>query len=200
MLERCPSSFSHGWHMILLVVLFLVMTSCTTLQPPEEKAAFSPPDIDRAAALSAKTPLLLGNTTGLALAEGVSPPVRAGGNGDGGAEISSAGPSDGLGIKISGIQWSAAGYMLYFRYTVINPADAQPMFDRSVIPYLVHEKSGARFAVPNPAKIGPLRTTGVPETGRIYHTMFANPGRYVQQGDLVTVVVGEHRFEHLTVK
>ena len=91
--------------------------------------------------------------------------------------------------------------MLDFRYTVLEPEKAPPMFDRSAIPYLLHEKSGARFMVPNPAKVGPLRaTTRKSEAGRRYYIMFANPGKYVQQGDLVTVVVGEHRFEHLTVK
>lgn len=105
-----------------------------------------------------------------------------------------------LGIDITGIRLSAAGYMLDFRYVVDNPEQAGAMFDRNTIPYLVHEKSGAKFSVPSPAKVGPLRaTTGKPESGRRYYIFFANPGRYVKAGDLVTVVMGEHEFRHLAV-
>jgi len=106
-----------------------------------------------------------------------------------------------LGIEIQGIRYTAAGYMLDFRYKVIAPEKALPIFARSAIPYLVHEKSGAKFMVPSPAKLGPFKsTTRKPEAGRKYFIMFANPGKYVKQGDLITVVVGEYRFEHLEVK
>lgn len=106
-----------------------------------------------------------------------------------------------LGIKLLGIRYSAAGYMMDFRYTVLEPDKSGPMFNRAAIPFLLHEKSGAKFMVPNPAKVGPLRaTTRKPEAGKRYYIMFANPGKYVQQGDLVTVVVGDHRFEHLKLQ
>ncbi|MEN8135841.1 MAG: hypothetical protein ABFS18_09960 [Thermodesulfobacteriota bacterium] len=196
MLEWRLISFSRGLQMLLLVVLFVGLTACTTLNSAEKKTVFAPPDINQRTAISAKRCPPFADSDRLALEEGAASAGEAAGS----IGEPLCPPADGLGIKITGIQWSAAGYMLNFRYTVINPAEALPMFDRSVIPYLVHEKSGARFMVPSPAKLGPFRTTGAPEEGRIYYTMFANPGRYVQQGDLVTVVVGEHRFEHLTVK
>ena len=106
-----------------------------------------------------------------------------------------------LGIEIVGVRYLAAGYMLDFRYRVKDPEKSLPMFDRSTIPYLLHEKSGAKFMVPSPAKLGPFRaTTKKAEIGKRYYMVFANPGRYVKQGDLVTVVLGEHRFEHLPVQ
>ena len=56
MLERCLISFFSGRQIILVVILFLGMTSCTTLQPAEKKAAFfSPPDINRIAPVSEGT-------------------------------------------------------------------------------------------------------------------------------------------------
>jgi hypothetical protein len=109
-------------------------------------------------------------------------------------------PEQKSGIKIIGVRHASAGYMLDFRYIVEEPIRARVMFDRATIPYLIHEASGARFMVPNPAKVGPLRaTTREPKVGKHYYIFFANPGRYVKLGDLVTVVVGKRRFEHLVV-
>lgn len=110
-------------------------------------------------------------------------------------------PEQKTGIRIIDVRQASAGYMLDFRYVVEEPIRARVMFDRAAIPYLIHEASGARFMVPNPAKVGPLRaTTMEPAAGKQYYIFFANPGRYVKPGDLVTVVVGKRRFEHLVVR
>jgi hypothetical protein len=106
-----------------------------------------------------------------------------------------------LGIEIIGIRLSAAGYMLDFRYRAVDPERAAILFDRKTKPYLIHEGTGARFLVPAPAKVGPLRqTTNKPEAGRSYFMMFANPSRYVKAGDRVTIVFGDYRMEHLKVQ
>jgi hypothetical protein len=202
MFGRCLSSTSfHSCRMILLLILLSELVACAALHPSEKKAVFSPPDINQREAILEKRCPPLADIDRLSIEEdAVRIGEAAGKYPDGEATDPICPPGDGLGVKIIGIQWSAAGYMLHFRCSVVNSTEALPMFDRSIIPYLVHEKSGARFMVPSPAKLGPFRTTGVPEKGRMYYTMFANPGRYVQQGDLVTVVVGDYRFEHLTVK
>lgn len=110
-------------------------------------------------------------------------------------------PEQKTGIKIIGVRQASAGYMLDFRYIVEEPIRAQVMFDHTTIPYLIHEASGARFMVPNAAKVGPLRaTTKEPKEGKHYYIFFANPGRYVKSGDLVTVVMGKRSFEHLVVR
>lgn len=106
-----------------------------------------------------------------------------------------------LGIKVVAIRLSASDKMLDFRYKVLDLEKSRPMFDRGVIPYLVHEATGAQFAVPAPAKLGPMRqTTRQAQVGRNYFILFANPDAYVKRGDKVTVVIGEHRLEHLTVE
>ncbi|HSH12320.1 MAG TPA: hypothetical protein VLA15_01175 [Desulfurivibrionaceae bacterium] len=110
-------------------------------------------------------------------------------------------PEQKTGIRIIDVRQASAGYMLDFRYVVEEPIRAKLMFDRATIPYLIHEASGARFMVPNPGKVGPLRaTTMEPAEGNQYYIFFANPGRYVKPGDLVTVVMGNRRFEHLVVR
>lgn len=110
-------------------------------------------------------------------------------------------PAEQIGIEIVGLLLSSGGYMLDFRYKVQDATKAAPMIDRALIPYLLHESSGAKFAVPSPAKVGPLRQMPRQfEAGKQYFILFANPGQYVKAGDLVTVVIGDLRFEHLRVE
>jgi len=104
------------------------------------------------------------------------------------------------GIQIVGIRLSAAGYMLDFRYHVLDPEKAAALFDRKTKPYLIDQASGAKFMVPSPPKVGPLRTSDPPQADRTYFILFANPGKYVKQGNEVTVVIGAFRAENLTVE
>jgi len=104
------------------------------------------------------------------------------------------------GIKIVGVRLSANGYMIDFRYRVIDPEKASPLFDRGERPYLVDQASGAKFVVPNPPKTGPLRTSDKPQANRNYFILFANPGKYIKEGSWVTVVIGNFKAENLTVE
>jgi len=103
------------------------------------------------------------------------------------------------GVKVLPIQLSAGGYMIDFRYRVLDPEKAMPLFDRKIKPYLVDEATGAMLVVPEPPKVGALRTTREPQRDRIYFILFANPGRYVQKGKRVTVVIGDFKVENLIV-
>lgn len=121
------------------------------------------------------------------------------------AELGQAAMQDGiedtLGIQIEGLRLSAAGYMLDFRYRVLDPVKAAPLLDRNIQPYLLDEASGARLMVPDTPKVGRLRTTSrnkiIP--GRSYYMLFANPGRYLRAGSKVTLVAGDARINELTV-
>lgn len=104
------------------------------------------------------------------------------------------------GIEVKSISLSAGGFMFDFRYRVVDPEKALPLFKRSTKPVLIDEASGARFAVPAPPKVGALRASQAPEAGRTYFILFANPGRYVKAGSKVTLEIGECRIEHLTVE
>jgi len=110
---------------------------------------------------------------------------------------------DRWGIEIVAIRLSAAGQMLDFRYRVIDPDKAGPILDPKVKPYLIDQKSGAKFTVPITPKVGSLRQTsrsGPPQTNRVYFMLFGNPGDRVRPGDKVTVVVGDFRAENLIVQ
>jgi biotin carboxyl carrier protein len=136
----------------------------------------------------------------LAVSPGCSARPDTGRAAEQGSRGQSASETD-LGIEVVAIRLSANGYMLDFRYRAVDPERADLLFNREIKPYLVHEATNAKFLIPAPAKVGPLRqTTNKPVAGKIYFMMFANPGQYVKAGDQVTIVFGEHRIEHLVVE
>ena len=104
------------------------------------------------------------------------------------------------GVKVLQIRLSAEGYMLDLRYRVLDAGKAAPLFSRELKPYLIDEATGAKFLVPEPPKVGALRTTRPPQPGKNYFIIFANPGKYVKKGSKVTVVIGDFRAENLIVE
>lgn len=106
------------------------------------------------------------------------------------------------GIKILGIRLSANGYMVDFRYQVLESEKASPLFDRKVkaTPYLIDEASGTKLSVPNMPKVGSLRAKGNLETDRNYFILFSNPNGLIKRGNKVTVIIGEFKAEHLIVQ
>ena len=104
------------------------------------------------------------------------------------------------GIETASVRRVAAGYLMVFRYKVIDAEKAKPVFLRRLKPRLIHERTGAYFIVPAPQKTGPLRNSNIPQEGRIYSMVFANPGGFVQPGDLVTIVIGDFEAKHLVVE
>lgn len=104
------------------------------------------------------------------------------------------------GVKVEAMRLSAAGYMLDFRFRVLDPGKAAPLFDKAALSYLLDEATGARMGVPSPPKIGAMRSSGKSiQVGRTYFVLFGNPGCYVKPGHKVTVVIGDFRAEGLRV-
>ena len=106
------------------------------------------------------------------------------------------------GVKVESLRTSANGHLLDFRYRIKDPDKAVPLVDRRNKPYLIDQASGKVLAVPNTAKVGPLRATvrhGKPKQDRVYFVLFGNPG-VVKPGDQVTVVIGDFRAENLIVE
>jgi hypothetical protein len=104
------------------------------------------------------------------------------------------------GIKVESTRLSAGGYMVDFRYRVLDVNKAAPILDRRVKPYLVDQASGAVFVVPNPPKVGQLRSGKNIKEGKIYFIFFANPGRYVKSGNKVAVVIGDCKITDVVVQ
>jgi len=104
------------------------------------------------------------------------------------------------GIEIMYVRQTAAGYMLEFRYKVVDAKKAKALFERQVKPMLIHAETGARFIVPTPAKTGALRNSNPPKDGHTYWMFFANPGQFVKTGEYVSIEIGDFVVESLKVK
>lgn len=106
-----------------------------------------------------------------------------------------------LGVKILSLRLSAEDHMIDLRYHVIDPEKAKPFFDNKIKPYLIDNKSGAKFLVPDFPKVGSLRQTPkVVQAGRNYFIIFANPGKFLKRGDKVSLIIGEFKIDGLVVE
>jgi hypothetical protein len=104
------------------------------------------------------------------------------------------------GVQLQGMHVSAAGYMLDFRFKVLDPGKAAPLLDRKNKAFLIAEKNNARLDVPKIPRIGALRqTTTQVMKDKIYYLLFGNPGKTVQADDKVTVNIGDFKVAHITV-
>jgi hypothetical protein len=104
------------------------------------------------------------------------------------------------GIEVMHVRPAAAGYMLEFRYKVLDPQKAAELFARQTKPVLVHNRTGARMIVPTPAKTGALRNSNLPLEGHTYWMFFANPAKLVQSGETVNIEIGSFLAEDLVVQ
>ena len=104
------------------------------------------------------------------------------------------------GVRVEGVRLSAAGYMLDFRYRVVDARKAKPLFARKAKPVLTDEATGARMSVPVPPKTGALRNSDEPKAGRTYFMFFANPGRFIAPGSRVTLAIGPFRVSGIRVE
>jgi hypothetical protein len=95
------------------------------------------------------------------------------------------------GVEIAGMRLASRGYMLEFRYKILDANKAQPIFKRGLRPLLSDDATAFQSTVPNPPTTGALRSTNDAKAGRTYFTFFANPGRFVKAGSTVTVTIGE---------
>jgi hypothetical protein len=107
------------------------------------------------------------------------------------------------GIQVEGLRLTAAGSMLDFRYRVLDAQKAAPFLNGKVQPALLDEARGAKLGVPNTPKLGRIRQTSrnnVIHTDRSYFIMFGNPGKALQSGDKVALLLGQVRITDLTVQ
>jgi len=103
------------------------------------------------------------------------------------------------GVEVIGVKPVSSGYMLAFRYRVLDPDKAKLLNDRNAKAYLIDEESGIRLAVPALENVGELRSGTAPQVDRNYFMIFGNPGKLVKPGSRVSVVVGNFRVDGLVV-
>jgi hypothetical protein len=104
------------------------------------------------------------------------------------------------GIQVESLRLTASGYMIDFRYRVVDARKARPLFERRTKPRLRDDRTGAVVAVPTPPKTGALRNSNAPKAGRSYFMFFANPARFIKPGSLVTITIGPFSITGLQVE
>jgi len=104
------------------------------------------------------------------------------------------------GVEILGIHTTSSGYMLTFRYRVLDPKLAKPLNDQKTKAYIIDEATGIRLAVPAMENVGELRQATPAEADKTYFIVFGNPGKLVKAGGRVTVVIGKFRVGGLIVE
>ena len=104
------------------------------------------------------------------------------------------------GVEVLFVRRVAAGYMLEFRYKVLDPEKAKALFERQTKPVLTHARTGAKLIVPTPAKTGALRNSNLPLADHTYWMFFANPGKFVKPGEQVSIEIGDFLADKLVVQ
>jgi len=105
-----------------------------------------------------------------------------------------------LGIEVMAMRLTAGGNMLDFRFKVLTADKAMPLFREDIFPYLIDQKTEIPFKVTDTTKVGPMRPTSRdPREGKVYFMFFRNPHKFLQSGQRVTVVVGEHKIKDLMI-
>lgn len=105
------------------------------------------------------------------------------------------------GIEILSVQLTSVNYMINFKYKVLDPEKAAPLHNRKIQPYIVLERTGSQFGVPLTEKLGSIRSSPkFAKAGKNYFIFFGNPARYIKAGDLITIVIGDFKVEHIEVK
>lgn len=103
------------------------------------------------------------------------------------------------GVDIVGVKPVSSGYMLAFRYRILDPDKAKMLNDMKSKAYIIDEASGIRLAVPAMENIGELRSGSAPIANRTYFMIFGNPGKVVKSGSLISVVAGNFQVNGLVV-
>ena len=104
------------------------------------------------------------------------------------------------GVEVMHVRQTAAGYMLEFRYKILDPKKAKLLTKRKTKPVLTHVETGAKLVVPAPETTGPMRNTYNQVAGMTYWMLFGNPAKLVKPGDHVDIKIGEFMINGLIVE
>lgn len=104
------------------------------------------------------------------------------------------------GIDSLTVRYAESGEMIRFSYRVLDPEKAKVLNDKRHEPSLIDPGAGVKLVIPELEKVGKLRQSNSPQTGRSYWMAFSNKGRLVRPGHRVSVVIGPFRAEGLVVE
>ena len=103
------------------------------------------------------------------------------------------------GVDSLSVKWTESGEVIRFTYRVLDANKAKVLNDKKNDPVLIDPQAGVKLVVPSLEKVGQLRQSSTPETGKSYWMAFSNKGRLVKRGHRVNVVIGPFHAEGLMV-
>ncbi|MCP4874943.1 MAG: hypothetical protein GY896_05640 [Gammaproteobacteria bacterium] len=110
-------------------------------------------------------------------------------------------PLQDWGIEPIHLRVSTGGFMIEFRYRVIDKDKAVVLSNRKHKPVLNSLKSKARLAVPFFPTVGFIKSNRkYLKEGKNYTMMFSNENRHLLSGDLVTIQARDEESPILTVQ
>ena len=104
------------------------------------------------------------------------------------------------GVDSLAVKSVESGEIIRFSYRIVDANKAKVLNDKKNEPSLIDPKAGVSLVVPSLEKVGQLRQSSTPETGKAYWMAFSNKGRYVKQGDRVNIVIGHFHADGLVVE
>lgn len=108
---------------------------------------------------------------------------------------------DTYGIQIMSLRLTSAGYMLDFRYRILDQEKAKYLMNKELKPYILDSKTGRKLFVPNHPKIGSMRAVSAePKSGRSYYILFSNTEGILKSGRKVSIVIGDLTIKGLKIQ
>lgn len=104
------------------------------------------------------------------------------------------------GIDLLSVKAAESGALIRFSYRVLDRDKARPLNDKNIEAFLNAPERRIQLVIPSLEKVGKLRQTGDPESGKVYWMAFSNPHRIVKRGDRVDVVIGDFHANGLAVE
>jgi hypothetical protein len=116
-------------------------------------------------------------------------------------ELKSIGFLQDWGIEPVHIRVTADGYMVEFRYRIMDVEKALILSDRKDFPRLQSQKSRAKLVVPYGPTVGFLKSNRkFVKLGKNYTTMFSNENRHMNVGDKVKIEIRDQVSPELVLR
>jgi hypothetical protein len=172
-----------GTRWMLVVPVFLSSFPLGNAQAPTAQPAQTPQTADKTAAPAAKSPTSPSRYRYQAMPKGARNYY---------ALI--------WGVDSLALKSVESGEIIRFSYRIVDANKAKMLNDKKNEPSLIDPQAGVSLVVPSLEKVGQLRQSSTPETGKAYWMAFSNKGRYVKPGHRVNVVIGNFHADGLVVQ
>lgn len=104
------------------------------------------------------------------------------------ADLKTIDMKDAWGIEPIHARVTANGFMIEFRYKVIDPEKALILSDRKDFPYMISQKSRAKLSVPFFPTVGYVKSNRrFLHKDRNYSAIFSNENQHMLRGDQVKI-------------